>query len=77
MKQTTARKLAEAGRKYIEEIVTFPDFHGRRVTGKLEAVGVDATSVLAILKVEGREYGIFANTPVEVAEPTIGPDVAP
>jgi len=69
VKQTTAGKIGDAGRKYIGKTVEFHDFHGRTVKGVLEQATAPATAVYATLKtVGGRDCGVFRNTPVTVID---------
>lgn len=67
MKQTTAGKIADRLTKYVGKTVTFPDFHGRTITGTLDGATALTTAAYATLKVDGRERSVFRNTPVKVA----------
>jgi len=69
MQHPTAGKIADAGNKYIGKAISFPDFHGRTVTGILEKATAPASAAYATLKtVGGRDCAVFRNTPVTVIE---------
>jgi hypothetical protein len=67
MEKTTAGKIADNVGRYVGKTVTFPDFHGRTITGPLDDASSPATAVYATLKVGGRDRGVFRNTPVKVS----------
>ena len=69
MPQLTAGQIGDAPGPHIGHDVTFPDFHGRTVTGVLQKAECPATAVYALLRVEGvnRDITVLRNTPVEVA----------
>jgi hypothetical protein len=67
MKQSTAGKIGDSNPKYIGKTVSFPDFHGRNVTGTLQDADAPTTAVYASLTVAGRTYSVFRNTPVQVS----------
>jgi len=69
MSKTTAGKIGDAGQKYIGKTVEFHDFHGRTVKGVLEQATAPSTAMYATLKVvDGRDCGVFRNTPVTVID---------
>ena len=69
---TTAGKIGDDADKYSGKTVEFPDFHGRTITGPLEAANAPSHGMYADLTVQGRARGVFRNTPVKVdTEPEI------
>lgn len=63
---TTAGKIGDNPAKYIGKAVEFPDFHGRTITGLLEAADAPSHGMYADLTVQGRARGVFRNTLVKV-----------
>lgn len=64
MPETTAGEIGRNPGPHIGKTVSFPDYHGRPVTGCL--AGAASEVVYAVVSVDDRDYSVFANTVVTV-----------
>lgn len=66
MIKLTAGYIGDYPADYLGSHINFPDYHGRPVSGTLEAAQRVNSGAVAHITIDGRQHGIFADTIVEV-----------
>lgn len=62
----TAAQLGNASELHIGHTVEFHDFHGRVITGTLQAASNPPTAAYALIRVDDRERAVWKGSPVKV-----------